>query len=221
MNRSTFTKELKPWVIGKIAKEDGYIKMQEKAAHMESCYGLYTATETDDFYKDEVDLQKNSVISSGVFDTSSEQQSSMPQDMLINSALSAVCENVEDDVGWYAESNSMRKDTDEYKMCYSREISRSDSSIYQEPIEITSKSLKNCDRQDSFDETKTASLQRSMPTYPRSSTNVSMLKKGHYRSKSDQLGGYGLFDKVDRLELGIPGASSSLPKQIGEFLLKE
>lgn len=219
MNRSTFMNELKPWVMDKIILEDNFIKMQEQLLYSDTtCYGLYASAETDELYKDEAIIShKDPAFSSGGYEGPSEQSNTnIPSDLLMNSALSAVCENNEEDVGWYSDPHQPSQGAEDKVTQRRRETLQStSSSLYQESIENNSEPLEHL-RQHSIDEASIATdLQ--INTIPRTSSNISILKKGHYRSKSDHAAGYGIHGNVNGGEIWSQAMSSSLPKQIGKI----
>ena len=136
-------------------------------------------------------------------------QRSLTQEVLMKSALSAVLENRDVDV-WYEEDETIEV-TDNLRTRLSRmkEISRSESSLFQEAGHVRNELKEvhsDCDAPDiekeectsiiSSEEIKSEIISGYSTSLPRSSAHVQR-RKGHLRSKSDQIGVIVVDDCVD------------------------
>lgn len=148
------------------------------------------------------------------------QGSSFSQDVLLKSALSAVLERPEENT-WY-ENNDIDSDTVNdlrHRLTRMKDLSRSESSLFQAHEHLDRKEvLSDHDlvRSHELTEVKKHSPDAdSLDNYelPRSSSRVYTKRKGHSRSKSDQIGMITALDYTDAKEEASLKVSSSLPKE--------
>ena len=217
LNRSTFVEELKPWVVTKIEEERECERLKQEVIESQS-YGLYSQQDEESGYSDEKlldNVKESEDISASEFGSNLEIPSPIQPDLLMNSALNAAqgINQVESPVEWYQDNPGSPKRTQSNfsRLSYTRDISRSETSLLQEASSTSSSTA------GSLKDIHSDTTLESFPTGFSHHTHHHHLhkspKKGHSRSKSDQIGV--LKDEIDGFGLTLP--SSSLPKQFGHM----
>ena len=141
----------------------------------------------------------------------------------MNSALSAVCENDEKCMdSWYPGSRESFSKTDgTINYSHMKEMSRSESSLYQEVEDACSKMTDiPFNKSEKQIEINLEKQIKRTSTFSNSSSNNSGLKKGHSRSKSEQLSSHLTMNFINDLDRNFSTTSSSLPKdtEIGKLV---
>ena len=211
--------ELQPWVTSKSFEESEFQRIQKEQIESENCYGLYKQQQEDGGALSLGDklLETGGVYHNTTLESNNDKPSPIPSELLMNSALSAVNDINKDECPgeWYKTDSITPRTYSAHsnKLLLRRETSRSESSLHND-----SYSSDTSDTSDSIKEFQSDSAtldhhqtikgsgffsHKRQPVHPR---------KGHYRSKSDQIGMQSnMINQID-IELSLPGVSKSLPK---------
>ena len=193
-----------------------YEKTQQEQFEAENCYGLYSQQEDTGAFSDDKlsDSRPDNVFQNPDFQSRDDKVSPIPSDLLMNSALSAAHDINKDECAgdWYSSGTLQRTYSAHSKHTLLRETSRSESSLYQENSSASdTNSIKELQSDTTLQE---YSLKGPSASF---SHRRNVPRKGHNRSKSDQVGvlSVGNVDQDDGLglELSLP-ASKSLPRQM-------
>ena len=231
--------ELKPWVASKAIEETEFQRKHKEKIESEICYGLYSqqqedsgALSADDKLSETTTPQGGDAASifQSTIESNTDKPSPIPSDLLMNSALSAVNEiNKEECLGeWYNNDTSSTVSQRTYssqsnKNLLRRETSRSESSLHNDSYSSGASSDSDISKELHSDSAILENHQHHYHHTIQGSASFShkkshhqplIPKKGHSRSKSDQIGIHNsvLMSQID-MELSLPGVSKSLPKE--------
>lgn len=218
--------EMKPWVSSKSNEESEFQRIRKEQIESENCYGLYAQQQEDGgtLSSDDKLFETRTLHNNITLETNTEKPSPIPSELLMNSALTAAHDiNKDDSPGdWYNTNSSMMQrtfSTQSNKMLLRRETSRSESSLHNDSYSSDT-SETSCDSIKEF-QSDSATLSQHQTIKGSSSFShnkrqpLHPARKGHNRSKSDQIGIHHNFKKMNQIdmELSLPGVSKSLPKE--------
>jgi len=235
MDKSKFFDEILPWVKEKIRVEykinqeitysppvSPSFQIGEVDSKCEYCNLLLDGNSHESICTCSNEMLNNSYKEKKTIKTLKRQGSSFSQDVLMKSALSAVLERPEENT-WY-DNNDIDSDTVNdlrHRLTRMKDLSRSESCLFQTHEYLDRKEVLSDHDLARSHELAEEQVKKHSPDadsldnyeLPRSSSRVYTKRKGHSRSKSDQIGMITALDYTDGKEEASLKVSSSLPKE--------
>lgn len=236
MNKTRFVEELIPWIKERMELEENY-NVESFSSSKDRIVNDNLCNECGEVHTPEgrttCKLTLNN-ISTKANDKKQKLRKSLSHDILMKSALSAVVESSEEQQSWYDDIDLKEDSFNDIRSRLARmhDLSRSESSLFQEPgnlkVEtkevLSDQDIVHSQERDDKDNTFASqtefingvniSQEHQLPL-PRSSSRVQR-RKGHSRSKSDQIGviRQSISSNMGGSRATLTHMSTSLPKEI-------